>query len=58
MEEDFDVRMIVTDDALIAEVPVLGYDNIVRRNVVLTKEAFIECYKKWIMQEKEAIELG
>ena len=57
MEEDFDIRMTVTDDALIAEVPVLGYDNLVRRSIVLTKEAFIECYEKWIMQE-EAIELG
>lgn len=50
-QEDLIPKIYVTDDAVMIQQPVrdgnmiLGYTN----ETVMTKEIFVECYKKWIL---------
>lgn len=39
-------EIIVTDDEVIMSTPMGG--NVYSNNLIITKEAFIECYNKWI----------
>ena len=41
----------VEDDALIKETPMPQFgENTFKTEVVISKEAFIECYEKWIKE--------
>ncbi len=43
----------VEDDVVIKHTPMLGIgENIYKTEVVITKEIFQECYKKWIEPQK------
>ena len=50
-QDDLNTEVYVTDKAIMRSVPVrdgglvLGYYN----EVVMTKEIFVECYKRWIL---------
>ena len=41
----------VTDTALIRSAP--AERNFIRNDLVITKEEFVACYKKWIEEDKE-----
>lgn len=41
----------ISDDALIRSIHVR--DNLYREDVVITKEMFIECYKRWVATNPE-----
>lgn len=51
--DDISPRIYVTDDAIMQTKPIrdgnmiLGYVN----ETVMTKEVFVECYKRWIMSD-------
>ena len=52
------IEMIVTDDAVIMATP-MG-ENVYSNTLVITKEAFIKCYEKWIKprERKNEVENG
>ena len=43
------MKVVVTDDAVLIETPMGG--NVYSHQLVITKDAFIECYQKWIMEQ-------
>ena len=43
-------RIVVEDDAVYHYTPT-GIPSMTRREMVITKDTFIECYKKWIKEE-------
>ena len=59
-----DSYTVVEDDAVYAETvicdPCCGFVTDVSRQLIMTKEAFIECYRRWILNksEEEGVELG
>ena len=42
------VEYYIKDDVLFKDVPIYGHKNIFQTTDVITKEAFIACYEKWI----------
>lgn len=54
MNISFETEFEVTDDAVIKYTPVPGLgENTYKSEVVMTKEVFQECYKKWIKPEQK-----
>ena len=45
-------QIVVEGDYCYLEKPILSVDNMYRRELIMTKEAFIECYEKWILKEQ------
>jgi hypothetical protein len=46
--------VVVTDDSVYVDTPIPGHgENTFNRQLVMTKEAFIECYEKWIANKEE-----
>ena len=43
-------KIIFEEDKCFVEMPI--YSNFVKRQLVMTKEVFIECYNKWIKEDK------
>jgi hypothetical protein len=41
-------KIIFEDDACYVETPI--YPDCVKRELVMTKEVFIQCYEKWIKE--------
>lgn len=42
-------QIVIEGDYCYLEKPILSVDNVYSRELVMTKEAFIECYEKWIL---------
>lgn len=42
------------DDKLFVYAPIPGHHNICKAQLVMTKEIFQECYKRWIIKSKES----
>ena len=50
MKEYFEIN----DDKLVKHTPIAVdgiYDGICKYETIITKDAFLECYKKWVLQE-------
>ena len=44
-------QIVVEGDYCFLEKPILSVDNdMFSRELIMTKEAFIECYRKWILE--------
>lgn len=42
---------VVTDDEVYHRIPAPQYgENVCRTETILTREAFVECYKRWILK--------
>ena len=50
------IEIIVTDNEAIMSTPMGG--NIYSNSIVITKEAFIECYERWVkpIERKDKVE--
>lgn len=46
-----DQQIIFDGDKCYVETPI--YPNCVRRELVMTKEVFIECFNRWIKENKD-----
>lgn len=46
MQEVFDFE----DDKAFLHIPVDGHPHICRKQLVMTKDLFKECYKRWILE--------
>lgn len=47
-------KIIFEDDACYVETPIESeYATYALKELVMTKEAFIQCYEKWIMENKD-----
>ena len=44
---EFEIR----DDVIVRYAPILGRPNLVKEEIVMDKQTFIEAYKKWILEE-------
>ena len=54
--EVIDMKFYIEDDVLVKSEPLCGYNHnhlIFKKKTIITKDAFIACYKKWIELEKE-----
>lgn len=55
-------QVIIDDGKVFIDIPMfVGQDQVgYKRQLVMTKEIFIKCYEKWILNkdEEEGIELG
>ena len=47
-------KLKFVDDKLFAYTPMTGHGNICRVQLVMTKEIFQECYKRWIKSKESA----
>lgn len=45
--------LMFENDGLYRITPVYGYVNLVHKDLVMNKDVFIACYKKWILEEEE-----
>ena len=46
-------KFVFDGDLLYKHTPLLEYgDGIARAELVMTKEVFIECYKRWVVEEQ------
>ena len=52
-DDDIVVRFYIEDDVLMKSEPMYGYEHMYQNKAIITKDAFIACYKKWIEPEKE-----
>lgn len=47
-------KIILDEDKCFVETPIYPDDlNCVKRELVMTKEVFIECYNKWIKEDND-----
>ena len=40
-------------DGLYRITPVYGHSNLIQRELVMNKEVFVVCYRKWIIEAEE-----
>lgn len=52
-KQDKTVQFYIQDDVLFKSEPMCGYNGVYHNTAVMTKDAFIACYKKWIKGDKE-----
>lgn len=50
--DDSAAKYVVRGDELIKLVPIIGLPNVCDTEVVMTADAFRECYKKWIVDKE------
>ena len=48
-----EVHFYIEDDVLFMDEPMYGYGNVIHKKAVIPKDAFIACYKKWVLPEIE-----
>lgn len=47
-------KYVITDDEVYCRIPAPQYgENIYRTEIIITREAFVECYKRWILKDQE-----
>ena len=46
-------RLEFDGDGLYRITPVYGHNNLIRKELVMNKEIFVMCYKKWIIEAEE-----
>ena len=46
-------RLEFENDGLYRIIPVYGHSNLIQKELVMSKEVFIMCYKKWIKGNPE-----
>ena len=46
-------QIVVEGDYCFLEKPILSVDDMYSKELIMTKEAFIECFKKWILEEQK-----
>ena len=50
-QQDKIVKFYIEDDVLFKSEPMYGYKNVTQNKAIITKDAFIACYNKWIKAE-------
>lgn len=48
-------RVEIKDDKVYAFTPIYGHGNFYERQIIMTKEIFQECYKRWIKESNDDI---
>lgn len=46
------IEFTVTDNECVKSTPLLGFEDLYKDETIITKEAFIKCYNKWIKADK------
>ena len=49
------IRRVVDDDGLYQESNMLENESIVERKLIISKDEFVVCYKKWIEESEKEI---
>ena len=55
MSDDKVVKFYIENDVLFKSEPMYGYENTYRKDAIITKEAFIACYEKWIKEKADEV---